>query len=80
MRRSKSSGRVRMTRAGGYYRPAAYHSIGAGLDVAGNPVAWQHRIVCQSFIAGTPFEAVIIKDGADETAVERAADRASRNQ
>src|SRR5262249_22137965 len=31
---------------GGYYRPAAYHSIGAGLDAAGNPAAWQHRIVC----------------------------------
>ncbi len=59
---------------GGYYRPAAYHAIGAGLDAAGNPVAWQQRIVCQSFIAGTPFEAAIIKDGVDETAVEGAAD------
>jgi len=59
---------------GEYYRPAAYHAIGAGLDAAGNPVAWQQRIVCQSFIAGTPFEAAIIKDGVDETAVEGAAD------
>jgi len=59
---------------GGYYRPAAYHSIGAGLDAAGNPLAWRHRVVCQSFIAGTPFEAVIIKDGVDHTAVEGAAD------
>jgi isoquinoline 1-oxidoreductase beta subunit len=59
---------------GGYYRPAAYHAISAGLDAAGNPVGWQHRIVCQSFIAGTPFEAAVIKGGVDETAVEGAAD------
>jgi isoquinoline 1-oxidoreductase beta subunit len=59
---------------GGYYRPSCYHSIRAGLDATGNPLAWQHRIVCQSFIAGTPFEKVIIKNGVDETAVEGAAD------
>jgi isoquinoline 1-oxidoreductase beta subunit len=59
---------------GGYYRPAVHHSISAGLDEAGNPLAWQQRIVCQSFIAGTPFQNVIIKDGVDATAVEGAAD------
>jgi isoquinoline 1-oxidoreductase beta subunit len=59
---------------GGYYRPAAFHSISAGLDAAGSPVAWQHRIVCQSFNLGTPFEAVLIKDGVDDSAVEGAAD------
>jgi isoquinoline 1-oxidoreductase beta subunit len=59
---------------GGYYRPAAYHSIRAGLDAAGNPLAWQHRIVCQSFMADTPFAAVMVKDGVDATAVEGAAD------
>jgi isoquinoline 1-oxidoreductase beta subunit len=59
---------------GGYYRPTAYHAIAGGLDDAGNPVAWQHRIVCQSFMAGTPFEAVMIKNGVDDTAVEGAAD------
>ena len=42
---------------GGYYRPVSYHSIGGGLDASGNPVAWRHRIVCQSFIAGTAVEA-----------------------
>ena len=41
---------------GGFYRPRAFHSISAGLGADGNPVAWQHRIVCQSFIVGTPFE------------------------
>src|SRR5207237_1306595 len=57
---------------GGYYRPAAYHTIAAGLDAAGNPVAWQHRVVCQSILAGTPFEAALVKGGLDETAVEGA--------
>jgi isoquinoline 1-oxidoreductase subunit beta len=55
---------------GGYYRPAAYHSLSGALDAAGNPVAWQQRIVCQSFMAGTPFESFIFKDGVDSTAVE----------
>jgi isoquinoline 1-oxidoreductase beta subunit len=59
---------------GGYYRPRAFHSISAGLDADGKPVAWQHRIVCQSFIVGTPFEALIVKNGVDETAVEGAND------
>ncbi|HKX62609.1 MAG TPA: xanthine dehydrogenase family protein molybdopterin-binding subunit, partial [Verrucomicrobiae bacterium] len=57
---------------GGYYRPRAYHTVSAGLDAAGRLVAWQQRIVCQSFIAGTPFEPHIIKDGVDDTAVEGA--------
>ncbi|PYS93339.1 MAG: twin-arginine translocation pathway signal protein, partial [Acidobacteria bacterium] len=59
---------------GGYYRPSAYHLIRAGLDAFGKPLAWQHRIVCQSFMAGTPFEAAMIKDGVDGTAVEGASD------
>jgi isoquinoline 1-oxidoreductase beta subunit len=59
---------------GGYYRPAAYHSIKVGLGKDGKPSAWQHRIVCQSFITGTPFESAIIKNGIDDTAVEGAAD------
>jgi isoquinoline 1-oxidoreductase subunit beta len=59
---------------GGYYRPRAYHAVSGGIDANGTPVAWQQRIICQSFIAGTPFEAVIIKDGVDETAVEGAKD------
>jgi isoquinoline 1-oxidoreductase beta subunit len=61
---------------GGYYRPAAYHKMVAGLDAAGEVTALRHAIVCQSFIAGTPFEAVIIKNGVDDTAVEGAADSA----
>jgi isoquinoline 1-oxidoreductase subunit beta len=58
---------------GGYYRPRAYHSVRAALDGAGAPVAWEHHIVCQSFLIGTPY-AGMIKDGLDELAVEGAKD------
>ncbi len=59
---------------GGFYRPRAHHVVKAGIDPAGRPVAWEHHIVCQSFMAGTPFEAFVVKDGVDETAVEGARD------
>jgi isoquinoline 1-oxidoreductase beta subunit len=59
---------------GGYYRPRALHKLSAGLDSAGNLVAWQQSIVCQSFIVGTPFEPYIVKNGVDDTAVEGAND------
>lgn len=57
---------------GGYYRPFYVHKIKAGLDKAGNIVAWQHRIVGQSIIEGTPFAASMLKDGYDQTSVEGA--------
>lgn len=57
---------------GGYFRPRAYHSLAAGLDAAGSPVAWRHRIVCQSIMADTPFEGANIVDGVDRSAVEGA--------
>jgi isoquinoline 1-oxidoreductase beta subunit len=57
---------------GGFYRPRAVHSLRAGLDDSGAPVAWQQRVVCQSFMVGTPFEGFLVKDGVDETAVEGA--------
>jgi isoquinoline 1-oxidoreductase beta subunit len=59
---------------GGFYRPAACHALQGGLDAGGRPVAWRHRVVCQSFIAGTPFAEHMIKDGVDATAVEGADD------
>jgi len=61
---------------GGYYRPLTVHKIRAGLDAKGSIAGWESRIVNQSFIFGTPFEAVIVKDGVDATAVEGAADMA----
>ena len=58
---------------GGRYRPMYYHTIRAGLDRTDNLVAWQHRIVGQSILKGTPFEAMLVKDGIDDTSVEGAA-------
>jgi isoquinoline 1-oxidoreductase beta subunit len=60
--------------SGGYYRPATVHRIRAGLDAKGNVTGWESRIVNQSFMFGTPFEKVMVKDGVDATAVEGAAD------
>lgn len=56
----------------GYYRPLFYHRVRAGLDREGNPVAWHHRAVGQSLMAGTPFEEALVKDGVDQTSVEGA--------
>jgi isoquinoline 1-oxidoreductase subunit beta len=54
---------------GGRYRPLFVHRLRAGLDASGRIVAWEHRIVGQSFLKGSPF-AGLIKDGLDPTAVE----------
>jgi isoquinoline 1-oxidoreductase beta subunit len=59
---------------GGYYRPMWQSRVSAGLDASGAIMAWTHTIVGQSFIAGTPFEPFIIKDGIDGTSVEGAAE------
>jgi len=58
----------------GYYRPMWHSRVTAALDGSGAITAWMHTIVGQSFIAGTPFEPFIIKDGIDGTSVEGAAD------
>jgi isoquinoline 1-oxidoreductase beta subunit len=57
----------------GWYRPLFLHRLRAGLDESGKPVAWQHRIVGQSIMAGTGFEAQMVVDGVDQTSVEGAA-------
>jgi isoquinoline 1-oxidoreductase subunit beta len=57
---------------GGRYRPAYVHSIKAALDDKGNVSAWQQRIVGQSILKGTAFEAFLVKDGVDKTSVEGA--------
>jgi len=48
---------------GGKYRPMYYHAVDAGLDAKGNLVAWRHRVVGQSIMAGTPFAAANGIDG-----------------
>lgn len=59
---------------GGYYRPAMFHSVRAGLDASGKLTGWQQRTVGQSIAKGTPFEAFMVKDGVDGTSVEGSAD------
>jgi len=58
---------------GGRYRPLYVHWLRAGLDAQGNIVGWEHRIVGQSIVKGSPFEATNVKNGIDRTSVEGAA-------
>ncbi len=53
-----------------YYRPASLHRIAAGIDAAGQPVAWTHRVVSSSILAYNFPQAVA--DGKDEQLVEGA--------
>ncbi|NVM77959.1 isoquinoline 1-oxidoreductase beta subunit [Duganella sp. SG902] len=55
---------------GGYYRPSHVHRADIGIDAKGEIVAWNHVIVGQSIITGTPFEPMMVKDGVDATMVE----------
>lgn len=59
------------TRAG-YFRPMYVHKLRGALDDKGNPIAWDHRIVGQSIMAGSPFAAAVGEDGIDPTSVEGA--------
>lgn len=55
---------------GGYYRPMHLHTAKIGFDAQGQVLAWDHVIVGQSILGGTPFEPMMVKDGIDGTAVE----------
>ena len=55
---------------GGRYRPIFAHRVRAGIDGAGNVVAWEQVIAGQSFIIGSAFEKMLVKDGIDATMVE----------
>lgn len=59
---------------GGFYRPMWQNHFEGALDERGKIVAWRHRLVGQSILAGTPFEAVMVKNGVDETSIEGASD------
>ena len=58
---------------GGSYRPLYVHRLRAGLDAGGRIVGWEHRIVGQSLVTGTPLAAFRMRDGIDLTSVEGAA-------
>lgn len=55
---------------GGYYRPMHVHRADIGFDAQGNILGWDHVIVGQSIVGGTPFEGMMVKNGVDATAVE----------
>lgn len=55
---------------GGYYRPMHVHRAEIGFDAQGNITAWDHVIVGQSIVKGSPFEAFMVKGGIDATMVE----------
>jgi isoquinoline 1-oxidoreductase beta subunit len=56
----------------GNYRPAFHHVLEAALDTQGRLVGWRHRLVGQSILLGSLFEAAV-KDGIDAVSVEGAA-------
>ncbi|MDP1659627.1 MAG: molybdopterin-dependent oxidoreductase [Methylotenera sp.] len=58
----------------GFYRPLNYHTLEAGLDDKGNIIAWHHRIVGQSILAGTLIEGVLLEKGHDPMSMEGAND------
>lgn len=55
---------------GGWYRPMVYHKVRAGLDADGRIVAWDHHIVAQQIMEGTPFEQVMVRNGVDFFSIE----------
>ena len=57
---------------GGYYRPLFHHALEAAVDGSGKLVGWRHRLVGQSIMAGSPFEAMMVKNGVDHVSVEGA--------
>jgi isoquinoline 1-oxidoreductase beta subunit len=58
---------------GGRYRPFLLHRARGKLDATGNIAAWDHVIVGQSIIKGSPFEAMMT-DGLDPTTAEGLSD------
>lgn len=60
--------------AGGYYRPMSAHKIEVGIDADNNVSAFKYNIAAKSIIKGTPFEAMLMKDGVDHNMTEGAHD------
>ena len=56
---------------GGYYRPMFLHRVAVALGDDGMPTAWDHTLVGQSVLAGTPF---MPANGVDPASVEGTAD------
>lgn len=54
----------------GYYRPLTVHRAEIGFDDTGRVLAWDHRIVSQSILSGSPFEPFMVQKGVDMTTTE----------
>jgi isoquinoline 1-oxidoreductase beta subunit len=54
----------------GYYRPFTVHRAEIGFDEKGNVLGWDHVIVSQSIVSGSPFEGFMVKGGVDVTTTE----------
>ena len=54
----------------GYYRPMTVHRAEIGFDAAGKVLGWQHRIVSQSILKGSPLEGFGYQKGVDGTTTE----------
>ena len=54
---------------GGCYRPMSLHRGAVGIDTRGAIVGWDHRVVCASLVAGTPWSYPAAEAGLDRGAV-----------
>ena len=54
----------------GYYRPMTVHRAEIGFDASGKIAGWQHRIVSQSILKGSPLEVFGYQKGVDGTTTE----------
>jgi len=54
----------------GFYRPATYNQLSAGLDAQNKPVAWMHHIVAPPIL----LKFGPLQDGIDRTSIDGAAD------
>ena len=72
-RRSRCSGPARTTWPAAATGRCTSTRSRPGSTREGNPVGWRHRIVGQSILTGTPFEAMMVAKGVDGTSVEGAA-------
>jgi isoquinoline 1-oxidoreductase subunit beta len=54
----------------GYYRPLTVHRAKIGYDEQGRITGWEHAIVSQSIVSGSPFESFLVQGGVDGTTTE----------
>ena len=57
---------------GGRYRPLTVHKLRGAVDGSGTIVGWDQVIASSSIAAGTPMEAMMIRNGVDMTMIEGA--------